>query len=54
MKIELNEGAKPEDIGYSSLYDVVGRATENLAKRFIESSATPWAAPILFTEGKQH
>lgn len=45
-KIELLEGAKPEDLGFSPLYRMTVNeleayrkyVTENLYKRFIESS----------------
>lgn len=55
-KIELLEGSRPEDLGFSPLYRMTADEleacrkyiTENLHKGFIESSDAPWAAPILF------
>ena len=55
-KIELTEGSRPEDLGYSPLYKLSCREleacreyiTDNLHKGFIEASPVPWAAPVLF------
>lgn len=56
-KIELTEGGRPEDLGYSPLRKMTLEEmeackkyiTENLDKGFIEASSSPWAAPILFS-----
>lgn len=57
-KIELVEGGRPEDLGYSPLRKMTLEEmeackkyiTENLEKGFIESSSSPWAAPVLFAK----
>lgn len=55
-KIELTEGARPEDLNYTPLYKLSLEELEackryieeNLDKGFIVPSQSPWAAPILF------
>ena len=55
-KIQLTEGAQPEDLEYSPMYKLSLEELEackryieeNLHKGFIEASQAPWAAPILF------
>ena len=57
-KIELEEGHRPEELGYSPLckmsldeLEAVRKyILENLSKGFIEASSSPWAAPVLFVK----
>ena len=59
-KIQLNEGASPEQIGTARLYRMSEKEliavkdyiTENFNKGFIDSSKAPFASPVLFVRKK--
>ncbi|KAA8618300.1 hypothetical protein SMACR_09832, partial [Sordaria macrospora] len=61
-KIILEDGRRPEELGYNRLYKMTLEElkeyrkyiTDNLQTGFIATNFAPWAAPVLFVAKKEH